>query len=476
MEGKKQKELKELKKKHSLDRRKFLQVTGSALGAAAIAPITSSYAAKNSASVSTIKVASYTRGLVGPKLKMLGPVKNGGTIIAQTAPGCWGPMITPKFKGGHEVTQPVAVEGAKKGDAVVIRLKKVRVTSIATSAGIHDAVPGTFNGDPFVARFCPNCKTKSPETVIEGIGYEAIRCAKCKTSISPFKMPHGYTIVYNEEGTIGLTVGKTVAEKFARNARKYSSLPPDSEQHSILVFAKHDIPGLVSRMRPMVGNIGTTPSIMMPDSHNCGDFGAFLIGAQHEYGLTKEQLEQRTDAHMDIDSVRQGAILICPVKVDGAGIIVGDMHAQQGDGEIAVHTTDVSGEVTLQVDLIKGLTIEGPILLPPREDLPFLAKPLSDEERKAAQAMAKKYDVNLEDVAPIQVVGSGADLTAAVGNGLTRASKLLGMSDGETRNRVTINGSVETGRAPGVITISLMVPVTTLKKIGIDYLVKEQYG
>ena len=41
---------------------------------------------------------------------------------------------------------------------------------------------------------------------------------------------------------------------------------------------------------------------------------------------------------MDIDIVRAGAIVICPVKVKGGGIYMGDMHALQGDGEIAGHT------------------------------------------------------------------------------------------------------------------------------------------
>jgi len=82
----------------------------------------------------------------------------------------------------------------------------------------------------------------------------------------------------------------------------------------------------------------------------------------------------------------------------------------------------------------------------------------------------------LEDVAPIQVVGTGADLKTAVGNGLARTAKLLDMSDGEVRNRVTITGAVEIGRAPGVVTISIMAPVKQLEKLGIAHLVKEQYG
>jgi acetamidase/formamidase len=91
---------------------------------------------------------------------------------------------------------------------------------------------------------------------------------------------------------------------------------------------------------------------------------ALLLGAPHEYAITPEQLELRTDGHMDIDIVRAGAILLCPVKVKGGGIYLGDMHALQGDGEIAGHTCDVAGIVTVQVHLMKGLALDGPILLP----------------------------------------------------------------------------------------------------------------
>ena len=48
----------------------------------------------------TIRVATFTGGLVGPSIPMLGPLADGGTIRAKTAPGCWGPMITPSFRGG----------------------------------------------------------------------------------------------------------------------------------------------------------------------------------------------------------------------------------------------------------------------------------------------------------------------------------------------------------------------------------------
>lgn len=43
----------------------------------------------------SLVVDGFTNGILDPGQPMLGPVENGGTIIANTAPGCWGPMITP---------------------------------------------------------------------------------------------------------------------------------------------------------------------------------------------------------------------------------------------------------------------------------------------------------------------------------------------------------------------------------------------
>ena len=62
-------------------------------------------------------VDEYTGGLVGPSLGFAATIKDGGHIRCVVPPGCWGPMITPEFRGGHEVTRPVAVEGARVGDA-----------------------------------------------------------------------------------------------------------------------------------------------------------------------------------------------------------------------------------------------------------------------------------------------------------------------------------------------------------------------
>ncbi len=426
----------------------------------------------------TVFVDQYTNGILDPSQPMLGPVKDGGHIIANTAPGCWGPMITPAIRGGHEVTRPVYVEGAEVGDAIAIRLLDISVTSLATASGNDVFMAGRFLGDPYVAGKCPECGTLYPETHLEGIGQTAVRCNNCGADTAPFNFTNGYTIFFDPNHQVGVTLPQEAAESVAWKAKEYAALPDNSVQNPILAFAPHDLVGLVARLRPFMGQLGTTPSMPIPDSHNAGDFGSFLLGAPHEYAITPEQLAQhRTDGHMDIDAVRAGAILICPVKVPGGGIYLGDMHALQGDGEIAGHTCDVSGTVTMQVHVIKGLSIDGPLLFPVVEDLPFVARPLSEAERARAEQIAARWGIDsIEESAPISVVGTGPDLNAATENGLQRAAWLLNMSVPEVKNRATITGAIEIGRNPGVVQVTFRAPLDRLADRGLLPFVRDMYG
>jgi formamidase len=362
------------------------------------------------------------------------------------------------------------------GDAIAIRIKSIHVTSIVTASGNDQPVEGRFVGDPFVAGKCPNCGELHPETRIEGIGQEAIRCKKCGADVTPFIFTNGYTIGFDENRTVGVTLHQEAAEKIAKDGRIYMKTPDNSIQNPVVTFAPHDLVGTVARLRPFLGQLGTTPSRPFPDSHNAGDFGQFLINAPHEYGITKEQLEERTDGHLDINRVRDGAVLICPVKVPGAGVYVGDMHAMQGNGEIAGHTTDVAGIVTMQVKVIKGLTLEGPLLLPLEEDLPYLARPLTEREKDAALKVAGQWGVKeLEESLPVSFIGTGATLNEATEIGMVRAAKAFGISVPEVMNRATITGSIEIGRNPGVVTVTFLAPLPYLDKLGITEMVKDQY-
>ena len=424
-----------------------------------------------------VGVYEYSGGIVGPGIAPAATVRSGGIIRTGTPPGCWGPMITPKFQGGHEVTRPVMVEGAEIGDAIAIRLRKVQVTSLATSSGVMEFVDGRYVGDPFVAKLCSVCGTTRPSSHIEGIGDSAVHCDNCGAEVNAFRFGNGYVIVLDRENKVSLTVNKEVAERLAADAKVFAAIPEHSDQHSILSLARADISGLAARMRPFLGNIGTIPSRDLPDSHNAGDFGSFLLGAPHGYSFTQEELDQhKTDGHMDTNSVREGAILICPVKVPGGGVYMGDMHAQQGNGEIAGHATDVAGEVELQVEVIKGLAIDGPILLQTLDDLPFLARPMDAAEQVAVKALGAKYGQSeIEDNAPITFIGTGANLNDATKNGLDRASKITGIAYDEVLNRATIAGSIEISRLPGVVRVTFLCPKSILARMGILHLVQEQY-
>jgi acetamidase/formamidase len=409
---------------------------------------------------------------------MADTVKDGGAIRTGTPPGCWGPMITPKFQGGHEVSAPVAVAGAEIGDAVAIKLRRVRVTSLATSSGVMTFVDGRYNGDPFVAKMCSACGAVSPASHVEGIGDDAIRCDVCGAEVNAFRFTNGYVIVLDHERQLSLTVGKQAAEAIARDADQMAALPGASQQHSILTLARADIAGLATRMRPFLGNIGTLPARDLPDSHNAGDFGSFLVGAPHRFACTQEELDAaKTDGHMDTNSVREGAILICPVKVPGGGVYMGDMHAQQGNGEIAGHATDVSGEVEVEVEVIKGLKLDGPVLLQRLDDLPPLARPLSPQEKADVQTLGARFgQATVEDNLPITFIGSGKTLNDATHNGLDRAARVTGLPYDEILNRATIAGSIEISRLPGVARVTFMCPTAVIDRLGIGHLVRAQYG
>ena len=104
--------------------------------------------------------------------------------------------------------------------------------------------------------------------------------------------------------------------------------------------------------------------------------------------------------------------------------------------------------------------------------LPYLAKPLTDAERKLAQREADKWNVKLEEAAPISFIGTGSNLNIAIECAMQRAAELLDMTVPQVMNRITISGGLEIGRAPG----NVRAPVEKLKKLGLWDMIKEQYS
>src|SRR5260370_35512487 len=126
-------------------------------------------------------------------------------------------MMTREFRGGHEVTRPVAVQGARVGDALAITIEYMRVLSMATASGTMVTNKAAFGDDPFVDKKCPGCGTPWPATRVEGTGEASIRCVNCGTVVKPFGFEEGYTIGFAHDNVAGLTVGEEAARDLAQH-------------------------------------------------------------------------------------------------------------------------------------------------------------------------------------------------------------------------------------------------------------------
>ncbi|MGM0603552.1 MAG: acetamidase/formamidase family protein [Bacillota bacterium] len=95
-------------------------------------------------------------------------------------------------------------------------------------------------------------------------------------------------------------------------------------------------------LNPMIGVIGTSPG-KNEEAVPCG------TPASH-------------GGNMDTKVIAEGATLYFPVKVTGAMLAMGDLHAAMGDGEVSISGIEIAGEVTVKVDVIKDKTITDPVV------------------------------------------------------------------------------------------------------------------
>ena len=105
---------------------------------------------------------------------------------------------------------------------------------------------------------------------------------------------------------------------------------PDSKMKSITID-----------LRPMLGRVAVAPRGQ--EAFNGiwpGDFGG----------------------NMDAPEVREGTTVYLPIFHEGAYLYFGDGHARQGQGEVAGTGLETSMDVILEIDLIKGKTIDWPRL------------------------------------------------------------------------------------------------------------------
>ncbi len=91
-------------------------------------------------------------------------------------------------------------------------------------------------------------------------------------------------------------------------------------------------------IKPMVGCIAVSPPSGVTPSTSVGDHGG----------------------NLDTRQIAPGARVVLPVFERGAGLVLGDCHVLQGDGEMTGAPPETDAEVTIRVEVIKGLTLARP--------------------------------------------------------------------------------------------------------------------
>jgi acetamidase/formamidase len=129
---------------------------------------------------------------------------------------------------------------------------------------------------------------------------------------------------------------------FARNVpeKEYVEWRVDGRKRRVLLTDAGWSSGTLELpLEPMLGCIGVAPKD--------GQILSSMTSAEH-------------GGNMDWCGCRQGVSFYLPVFTGGALLYVGDGHAVQGDGEIGGNGVEISMEVELSVDLIKGREIGWP--------------------------------------------------------------------------------------------------------------------
>jgi amidase len=130
---------------------------------------------------------------------------------------------------------------------------------------------------------------------------------------------------------------------FVRALKGAGVLQEGIEEHGIVMVrteGDHLVFGEKLRFpaRPMIGVIGVAPADGVVYTAHPGQQGS----------------------NIDLNAIAAGATVHLPVHVPGALLGIGDLHAAMGDGEVSGTGVEISGEVTVRVDLKKGTGLARP--------------------------------------------------------------------------------------------------------------------
>jgi acetamidase/formamidase len=93
---------------------------------------------------------------------------------------------------------------------------------------------------------------------------------------------------------------------------------------------------------------------------------AGIIGVQRaESGEFRTRAPGAFGGNLDVRQLTAGTTLFLPVFTPGAGVLVGDCHAAQGDGEVCINGMEAPMDVTLTFHLRKQRPLAGPYAIFP---------------------------------------------------------------------------------------------------------------
>ena len=374
--------------------------------------------------------------LLGPDVPMLGPVADGGHIVVEHArPGCWGPMITPSIRGGHEVCPPVAVEGAE-------RRRRDRDPHQATSRSPRSpprpATTRRWRAASTATRTARRCaRAAGPSGRRRASRASARRRSAARTAAPTRRRSRSPTATRSRSTRRTRSASPSAgeaAEAFAHDAARVAALPDNSIQNPILLFAPHDIVGARHAAAPVPGparHVAVDDDPRLPQRRRLRlvpGRRAAPLRARRAAELQRAQ-DRRPHGHRRRPRRRDP-------RLPGQGRRrrrLPRRHARAAGRrrDRRPHRATSSGTVTLEVEVDQGPRHRRPGAVPGRRG-PAVPGPAADRRRARPRARgarrAATASSELEESLPISVVGTGPDLNSATDNGLARAAELLGMT------------------------------------------------
>jgi len=143
-------------------------------------------------------------------------------------------------------------------------------------------------------------------------------------------------------------------------------------EDGIAVFSKR----IRLPVRPHVGTIGVAPASKEWTTFYPGDHGG----------------------NLDTKEISKGNSVYLPVFQPGAQLAMGDIHALMSDGEVCVTGIEIAGTIRAQVDVLRGLRMNRPLVETSDSWMALASAPTLDEAAKLAT-----HD-------GVQLLARGADL------------------------------------------------------------------